>query len=144
MEYIIAGIAIVVVIIVVIFKSKKEEINDGVAKITDDEFDVDYDRNLFNDKKVVMVVGDVVEDDSFYSLGVIADYSVKDGDVVSIANSLGQIIDGNVVVHDVSKEVVVDGKPDIEFNTEAYPGDVVSVGVYTHIELKKGMVIIKN
>lgn len=53
MEYIIAGIAIVVVIIVVIFKSKKEEIIDGVAKITDDEFDVDYDRNLFNDKKLL-------------------------------------------------------------------------------------------
>lgn len=91
-----------------------------------------------------MVVGDVVDDDSFYALGVIADYSVKEGDVVSIANSLGEIIDENVVVHDVSKEVVVDGKSAIIFNTEAYPGDVVSVGVYTHIELGKGMVIIKN
>ncbi len=144
MDYIIAGIVIVVVIIMVIFKSKKEEMDSSYLTAKKAKIKNNINLDFFANKRMVLIVDDVVEDDTYYAIGVIDGGSINNGDIVSIVEQNGNIIERNVVVHGISKEVIVDGKPDIEFDVEAFAGDSVSVGLHCQCELKEGMVIIKD
>ncbi len=120
-------------------ESQKEAKLDKLSNIA---VNVNLDDEFFKDKKIVMVIDEVVHDDTFYAVGTIKDCPIKNGDSISIYSEEG-IVENNATAHGVIASIEIDGKPDTREN-EVLPGESASIGLRTDVIVRKGMVLIKN
>ncbi len=161
----IAGVVlleIISLILNIIFASRNNNLNNAIKGLLSIRGKEDYNtyRSNINEEveknpnsrrgsvsnEIIMPIDDFIEDEKgqIGVIGTIKSSSLKAGDMIGIMDKNGEIIEINVRVNEVHKDVVIDGKPDIDFNAEAYPGDEVCIMFYAETDIRKGMKLIKE